>query len=241
MSVGKLQSPVCVPSGFTHDGLCLACGHIKLPEPTSTSTTTPKPTATPTPTPTATTAPEMELVYEPVSDETPVSGVRAADHPALVEALETVGETLEGDSVTVEIPNIDKVLTADEMKAFNALTVRERLMVALSALGFHDMVEEAAAQNPDLLSDEALKLVNDIAARLSALSEKELSAMAQLLAQVFPKETLFVDGQPYTCFNVDLVIDRDGQKSYERYTFRQDGESWVLAKVKVGVYKPVET
>lgn len=186
------------------------------PEPENDPTPTPKPKATLEPMPTLEPVVPLELVYEPVDEDTEVSGVKASDKLPMEEALAIVGESLDAEEVTVEIPGIEKVLNEEEMAKFNQLTVQERLMVALNALGFGDILK-------------------------TAMTQEEKDALMQLLAEQFAKETIVIDGEEYTCFCIDLVITRDGEKTYQRYAFRQDDEGkWILCQIDIGEYKPVE-
>ena len=211
------------------------------PEPENDPTPTPKPKATLEPMPTLEPVVPLELVYEPVDEDTEVSGVKASDKLPMEEALAIVGESLDAEEVTVEIPGIEKVLNEEEMAKFNQLTVQERLMVALNALGFGDILKTAMADNPDLLGEDAKALVDDIDARMAAMTQEEKDALMQLLAEQFAKETIVIDGEEYTCFCIDLVITRDGEKTYQRYAFRQDDEGkWILCQIDIGEYKPVE-
>lgn len=183
----------------------------------------------------------VELVYEPVDDTAVISGVKASDALPMAEALAIVGETLDGEDVTIEIPGIEKVLDKEEMEQFNKLSIQERLMIALDALGFSDILKAALADNPDLLSPEAQALMEEIDARIGAMTPEELEALTKLLTELFVQEKVVIDGQEYTCFCIDLVITRDGEKTYQRYAFRQDDEGqWILCQIAVGEYQPVK-
>ena len=184
---------------------------------------------------------EYEFVYEPVSEETEVNGVKAADHQEAAKVLETVGEALEAESegddvtVTVTIPGVEKVLDEEEMKTFDTLPVKDRLLVALSALGIADDLGGAV----EGMSDDAKALSDSIAERMEAMDEAEKQALLTAIAEEFPKGTVTVDGVEYESFSIDLVIDRDGDKTYERYTFYDDNGTWKLFGIEKGVYKEV--
>ncbi len=208
------------------NGACVRCGYKQLEEEEAATASAEEP------------APTKELVYEPVDENTEVSGVKVSDELTMEEALEQIGAALDEEDVTVEIPGIDQVLSEEEMEKFNQLSVRERLMVALSALGFQDMIQAALEENPDMLSADALALMDDIAARVDALSEEEKAALMKLLEELFVKDTVEIDGEVYTCYCIDLVITRDGEKTYQRFAFRQNDEGqWVLARIDIGEYK----
>ncbi len=42
----------------------------------------------------------------------------------------------------------------------------------------------------------------------------------------------------FTVYCIDLVITRDGEKTYQRFAFRQNDEGqWLLARIDIGEYK----
>ena len=49
-----------------------------------------------------------------------------------------------------------------------------------------------------------------------------------------------MDGAEHESFSIDLEIERNGEKTYERYTFYEDGGVWKLHGIEKGVYKAVE-
>ena len=180
--------------------------------------------------------PEVALVYEPVDENTEVNGVRVADHPEAAEALATVGEALEGETVTVSIPGAEKLMDEAEKERFDKLPVKDRLLVVLSALGFaNDGLDDVG----EGMSDDAKALSADITERMEALPENEKQALLNSIAAQFPKGTVTVDGKACESFSIDLVIDRDGAKTYERYTFYNDGSAWKLYGIEKGAYKEV--
>ena len=174
-----------------------------------------------------------ELVYEPVSES---NGVDASDDLPVQKALETVGDTLDADDgVTVDIPGVDQILDADEMKRFDTLPVKDRLLVTLSALGFADAMDDSAA-----MSGDAKALADDIAARKDKLSDSEKQALLDTMAREFAKQEITVDGKSYESFAIDVVTDRNGQKSYDRYTFYNVDGAWKLYSVEKGEYREVK-
>ena len=175
-------------------------------------------------------------MYEPVSEETEVNGVKAADHQEADEVLKTVGEALEGETVTVTIPGVEKILNAEEKAKFDTLPVKDRLLVTLSALGFADEL----GGEVEGMSDEAKALSESIAERMVAMDEAEKQALLSTIAAEFPKGTVTVDGAEHESFSIDLEIERNGEKTYERYTFYEDGGVWKLHGIEKGVYKAVE-
>lgn len=175
----------------------------------------------------------MELVYEPVDE---LHGVKPADHPAADEAMAAVGAALDGEDVTVEIPGVEKLLDAEELQQFNTLPVKDRLLVVLSALGFaNETLSDIGG-----MSEDAQALADTVAERMAQLPEDEKQALLQTMAEAFPKGAVTIDGQTYDSFSIDLVIDRAGEKTYERYTFYDDNGAWKLYGIEQGEYRPVE-
>ena len=216
-------------------------------EPTVVPTVEPTaaPTAEPTAAPTAKPAsdddseaddgPQTVLVYEPVDENVAFNGIVVADHPAMAEALETVGESLDGENVEITIPGVEKLLDAAEMVRFNQLSVKDRLLVTLSALGYAD----ALGDSGDAMSADAKALTDDVATRMANLTADEKQALLDVIAADFPAVPVTVDGQTYEGFSIDVVIDRAGSKTYERYTFYKDGSQWILYGIEVGEYKVI--
>ena len=83
-------------------------------------------------------------------------------------------------------------------------------------------------------------LADDIARRVENLPEDERQALLSVIAEEFPTRTITVDGEEFEGFSIDVVIDRDGEKTYERYTFYNDGAQWILYGIEVGEYRVVE-
>ena len=173
-----------------------------------------------------------ELVYVPVADDVAVNGVKAADHPAMADALKTVGDALDGASV--DLLNKDKLMDAGELARFDRLSAKERLLVALEALGFDGAKADTAE-----LSEDARALVSAIGERLAGLSESEAGARQTAIDAAFQPRLIVVDGQEYESVGLVLVVTENGKKSYERYTFFKDDGAWKLNGIEKGEYRVV--
>ena len=165
-----------------------------------------------------------------------VNGVKVADELPMAEALETVGKTLDeeiasGENVTVDIVGIDKVLNKEEKAKLDKLPVKDRMLVVLNALGLGDAIGEEAMAG---MSEEAKALTEEVSARLEGMSDAEKQALLDTIAQFFPKAKVTIDGKEFDAFSIDVVIDRDGKKEYDRYTFYNDGAQWMLYSIEVG-------
>ena len=214
------------------DDLCVVCGHKKTEEKAAVQ---PAETEEEAEEEAKAEAP-AKIVYETVSDDTVVNGVKVADELPMAEALETVGKTLDeeiasGENVTVDIVGIDKVLNKEEKAKLDKLPVKDRMLVVLNALGLGDAIGEEAMAG---MSEEAKALTEEVSARLEGMSDAEKQALLDTIAQFFPKTKVTIDGKEFDAFSIDVVIDRDGKKEYDRYTFYNDGAQWMLYSIEVG-------
>ena len=92
-------------------------------------------------------------------------------------------------------------------------------------------------QNPEMTAKEVEALQRSKRAK----TDEEKAALTKLLSELFVQDKIVIDGQEYTCYCVDLVITRDGKKTYQRFAFRQNDEGqWILCQIQIGEYKPVK-
>ena len=180
-------------------------------------------------------APRTEFVYVPVDANTEVNGVKAADRPGMAEAFKKVGDSLDGEGASIDIVDKEKLMDAEELKRFDRLSVKDRLLVALKALGFGEALGDIA----DDMSDDAVALSDDIAARVDALTDAEKQALLDRLYGSFLPRLIIIDGQEYEAVGIEVVITRGGEKSYERYTFYKDEGAWKLYQIEKGEYRTV--
>lgn len=192
-------------------------------------------TETATETKAAETATRTEFVYVPVNDNTAVNGVKAADHADMGETFKTVGDSLDGEGASVDIVDKEKLMDAAELARFDKLSVKDRLLVVLKALGFGEALGEIAGD----MSDAAVALSDDIAARVDAMTESERNALLNRLYGEFLPRLIVIDGQEYEAVGIEVVITRGGEKTYERYTFYKDGGAWKLYQIEQGEYRTV--
>lgn len=221
------------------DNMCVVCGHVKTEEPAvepaaeddeddaeeETTTEAPK-----------------DIDYKLVSDNTVVNGVKAADKLPVAEALKTIGEALdkeiEADDVTVEIIGADEMMNkvlGDDKAKFDKLPMKDRMLVVLAALGLGDSVGEEAQEG---MSDEAKALTAQIAENLDKMDDDAKQELLKTIADLFPKTTVKIDGKDFEAFIIKVVVTRNGEKEYDRYTFYNDGTQWTLYSIERGT--PVE-
>ncbi|MDO5378535.1 MAG: hypothetical protein Q4G52_09395, partial [Clostridia bacterium] len=216
---------------FNDKGVCLDCGYkggapVK-PEPT------PGPTAKPTqdtdttfvPTP----RPQTNTAVEPTVEPTATPAPQAMVDTLLEAVLEAQAE---GSEVTVEVVGAAEIMTEEEYTALKALPAQEQILVTLASIGFEDVVEAAMKALNVTLSDGAQALVQQVSARMAAVSDEERAAIEEKLAQYFPVEEVVVDGVKTSYFVIDLRIEVDGVVRVERYGFRLDenGE-WIFVRL----------
>lgn len=189
------------------------------------------PTVTDNTAPTGKPAPEFVDVP---ADES-VNGVKAEDGRQLVETMVTVAEALEaeGENVTVEIVNLDKLITAEEKAALNELTMREQLLTFLSVIGFEEQVNAALESQQQSLSDGATALKAQILDRLSAMDEAERAQFEAMLLENFAQENIVIDGVEYSFFVLEIEVSRGDELRIERYGFRREGEEWIFTRLEI--------
>ncbi len=227
--------------GYVHGGLITFSGKPVKETPKPTAKPAAKPTAAPTAEPTVepTVEPTAEPVVEPVIEsaiDSALTEALAAEEKPMVEALTAVADALAADEeITVQIANLDKIISADEKTALDALTVKEQVLVVLSAIGHADAVD-AALNAPEAaltLSAEAQALADAITARIAAMNEDEKAAFDALLSEAFPVEEVELeDGTKVQCFYIELTVEKMGESRAERIAFRYDEEtaSWIFMK-----------
>ena len=159
-------------------------------------------------------------------------GVAVADNVDAVEAFTAIGDSLDSSKAKVTVPGIEKVLTSSEMARFNALNSRERLLVALSVLGLSDWVQDAAAKDASLLSQDALALISDVNERKAAMTEEELAELTELLDGTLVKDKIVYQGKQYDSLTLEITVTEDGVDTHERYTFRDEDGQWILTTIE---------
>ena len=219
---------------------------VPTAEPTAEPTAKPtaKPTSTPVVTPTPVPMPTVEpldpiIDYEDVEETEVVHGVVATEPQrivtTLVTAIEQIGLENVGKETSIEIRNVEKVITETEKVVFDTLPAKEQVLVLLSSIGYETEVASALSSMDMTLSEDAVALTASIQERLANASEEEKAAFEQMLTDSFPVETITIDGVEYEYFVIELIVDIDGDVHVERYGFRFDenGE-WIFSKLSIG-------
>ena len=201
-------------------GSCTVCGY-------KNSQTTPDPTPTmpaATDEPKATAAPAAAPKYE----EVPVEGELKIAETMIMVAGEAVAQ-----GETIRIVNAEKVLTAEELTALNALPIKEQLLTFLSSIGFEAQVNRALEAAGESLSPEATALKEQIQARFAAMDADARAAFEAMLLECFPQEVIVIDGVEYSFFVLELEVRTGDSVRYERYGFRREGDDWIFTRLEI--------
>ena len=209
----------------------------------STPSSTPRATAAPVvaiptevPEPTATPAPV--IVYTELDPSAEMHSISTAEGLSLLEAMRILGLELQPEvdagTTDVAVLHLDEVLTPDELAALEQLSVHDRLLVALTVTGFSYVVRDALDQNPVLMSDEAVQLMDAIALRIEELPEEEQQAVQKTIQERFPLIMSAQNDMESILYNVDLVVTQEGTTSYERYGFRFTNGAWLMSSISLG-------
>lgn len=234
-------------------------GKTDEPEQPTPTPSAPVATPTPIPRPTATTPatvrPTMPVVSDIPIEQTPaptpapvytqvpvtetVHGVKAEDNVPMAEALATIADNIaaageaEGVAVGIEIVNAEKIVTAAEKAALDALPVREQILTFLSVIGFEEQVNRTLETAGEILSEPALALKAQIQERIAAMSEQEYAAFEAVLLESFPQEAIEIDGEEYIFFIIELEVRVGDSVRIERYGFRREGDEWIFAQLEI--------
>ena len=152
----------------------------------------------------------------------------------MVEALVTVAESIQAEEgATVQISNVESVITAQESQALSALPAKEQILTFLSVVGFEQQVEQALTTTGEALSEPAQALKAQIQERIVSMSEEEYAAFEEALLANFPQQTVEVDGVEYTFFVIELEVRVGDAVRIERYGFRLEGEAWIFTRLEI--------
>ncbi len=174
-------------------------------------------------------APQAAVGKELVYEETPaLRGLNAAERPAMGEALDAIGNSLAGTTVSMWYLNEGKVVPAKLLKRFDALPLKDRLYFLMDLLGCGE---------PEGLSEAGRTLLAEMHAELEAMTDAERAARQAELDACFQPRHVQVDGVTHESVCFELEIQEGGKRSYERYTFYLDGKEWKLFRLETGLYR----
>ncbi len=174
-------------------------------------------------------APQAAVGKELVYEETPaLRGLNAEERPAMGEALDAIGNSLAGTTVSMWFLNEEKVVPAKLLKRFDALSLKDRLFILMDLLGCGE---------PEGLSEAGRALLAEMHAELEAMTDAERAARQAELDACFQPRHVQVDGVTHESVCFELEIQEGGKRSYERYTFYLDGKEWKLFRLETGLYR----
>ena len=167
----------------------------------------------------------LELVYTPVDEDEEIDGVIVSEHPEMEETFAIVLDNLQQDpdNTKITIPGMEEVLNEEQRQVFDSLSIQEQMTLTLCALGY--------SENEESLSADGAQLLADISG-----NEEVLNA---ILTQ-FPIEEETVDGVSVQVVKIEILIQKDGITTFQRYIFSKDGNAWKLLKIEKGVYVEVQ-
>ena len=154
---------------------------------------------------------------------------------ALLEAVD--GALLESRTADTVVLGTQEIMTAAEYSTLRALTPREQMLVTLSAIGLDDAVTDAVRTMRLKLSDDAQKLMDDIAARIGSMTAQERAEFEQLLGEYFPVTDRISGGMRVRCFTIDLQTVVGDFARVERYQFYLDTDGqWIFERVDLTAF-----
>ena len=236
------------PHNWDENGECMDCGWVKstaTPEPDATFSPSPKPTATPTPQPstgnsgssgstgTGSTVTATAVPTAAPIEETPAPSAAPQE---MVSTLVEAVTNAEATGATVEVVGAQEVFSEAEYVRLEALPVQEQVLVTLASIGMKDVVEAAMLALNTELSDDAEALIEDVEARMAAMTAEEREALEQTLTEYFPVETVIENGVEVEYFVIELEVTTSfGMRTRQRYGFRYDelAQQWIFVNLDV--------
>ena len=177
-----------------------------------------------------------EFVYEPVGTNVPVHSVIAADDQTVQRVAQSVSDALNGGYRYVDIQNKEVVMNGSEIARFDTLSLEDRMLVMMAAMGLTDTAGDFRSS----MSDEARALAADIDTRVAAMTDSQRAARMDEVNVFFPPRLVTVNGVTYEGVGIVLIINANGNKSYERYTFYDANGVWKLHLIEEGKYVTVD-
>ena len=114
----------------------------------------------------------------------------AADNPTAQWVARTVSDALNGGYRYVDIQNKEVVMNGVELAKFDALSLDDRMLVMMAAMGLSD----AAGDFRSSMSDAARALATDIDSRVAMMSDSERATRMDEVNVFFPPRLVNVNG-----------------------------------------------
>ena len=136
----------------------------------------------------------------------------------------------------VDIQNKEVVMNGVEIARFDTLSLEDRMLVMMAAMGLTDTAGDFRSS----MSDAARALAADIDTRVAAMTDSQRAARMDEVNVFFPPRLVTVNGVTYEGVGIVLIINANGNKSYERYTFYDANGVWKLHLIEEGKYVTVD-
>lgn len=174
----------------------------------------------------------MRFVYVPFPEDVPVYGVSAQENLTAQQVSETVSGALNGGYRFVDIQNKEVLITESELAQFDALSLQERMMVMLAAMGLEDTDNVFR----DALSEPARALAAAIDDRVEKMTESERKRRNNDINRCFSPREVQSGNETCESAGIVLIIEDNGRRSYERYCFYYVDGCWRLYQIEEGRY-----
>ena len=170
-------------------------------------------------------AEKAALVYVEAPE---LHGIKSAERPDMAGALGSIGGGIgSGAAVSVKIVDEEKLVPAEQLAAFDALGLSDRLGIAMALLGCGE----------GELSADGAALLAEIGEAIEAMSDDEKAERQAAIDRCFQPRLVVVDDAEHAGVGIELEIREGAELSYERYTFFEDEDGWKLFRIETGEYK----
>lgn len=165
-----------------------------------------------------------------------LNGVAALDGLTMLETVKRVGDSMqyavESGYMSVSIFNIDKLFDSAELAQLETLPVRDQLIAGLYFLGFRDVVFSGMANDPTLITAQTRSFIEAVNMRMNAMDINERARINSALQRYFAMADFQLrPGVTTEVFNLDLRVEENGTATFQRYSFQQSDNSWVLVNI----------
>lgn len=172
----------------------------------------------------------MAFVYVPYPEDAQVHSVNAGDALTAQQTANTVSAALNGGYQYVDIENKALVMNDGELAQFDALSLEDRMLVMMAAMGLNDTTGDFRVT----MSDAARELAAAIDSRVAELSDEARAARMEEVNKFFLPRQITLNGAACESVGIVLIIDTNGSRTYERYVFYNDNGFWKLHQIEEG-------
>lgn len=164
-----------------------------------------------------------------------LNGVAAGEGLEMIETLKRVGDALQqAGYAELSVVGATALFDASELAAAKALPPRDQLIASVYFAGCREAVKAALSRDFWLITDEAQGLIDQVEARVGAMSEAERRSREVDIQAAFPLADFTIrPGVTTQVFNLDLKVTEAGATSLERYSFQRAGSEWRLINIAI--------